>query len=132
MRRQQVTIDGNEAASYVAFKTNEVIAIYPITPSSNMGENADAWAAAGEKNIWGFTPKVREMQSEGGAAGAQIPISQITVEEKTIDPGPVTSLAVTVKGIDQPGTYSGNINLSVVPAESAAPTRAATRGRRGA
>src|SRR3954447_26888601 len=70
MKRQQVTIDGNEAASYVAFKTNEVIAIYPITPSSNMGENADAWAAVNEKNIWGVTPAVREMQSEGGAAGA--------------------------------------------------------------
>ncbi|HJQ35336.1 MAG TPA: pyruvate:ferredoxin (flavodoxin) oxidoreductase [Pyrinomonadaceae bacterium] len=69
MQRKQVTIDGNEAASYVAFKTNEVIAIYPITPSSNMGENADAWAAAHEKNIWGVTPVVREMQSEGGAAG---------------------------------------------------------------
>jgi pyruvate-ferredoxin/flavodoxin oxidoreductase len=70
MRREQVTIDGNEAAAYVAYKTNEVIAIYPITPSSNMGENADAWAAAGEKNIWGVVPRVREMQSEGGAAGA--------------------------------------------------------------
>src|SRR3712207_3404236 len=70
MGRQKVTIDGNEAASYVAFKTNEVIAIYPITPSSNMGENADAWAAEGQKNIWGVTPAVREMQSEGGAAGA--------------------------------------------------------------
>ncbi|HKC66081.1 MAG TPA: pyruvate:ferredoxin (flavodoxin) oxidoreductase, partial [Pyrinomonadaceae bacterium] len=70
MRRQQVTIDGNEAAAYIAYKTNEVIAIYPITPSSNMGESADAWAAAGEKNIWGMTPTVREMQSEGGAAGA--------------------------------------------------------------
>jgi pyruvate-ferredoxin/flavodoxin oxidoreductase len=70
MGRKQVTIDGNEAASYVAFKTNEVIAIYPITPSSNMGENADAWAAAGERNIWGVVPAVREMQSEGGAAGA--------------------------------------------------------------
>src|ERR687883_1951298 len=70
MSRQQVTIDGNEAAAYIAYKTNEVIAIYPITPSSNMGENADAWAAAGEKNIWGMTPLVREMQSEGGAAGA--------------------------------------------------------------
>src|SRR4051812_36198696 len=68
--RKQMMMDGNEAASYVAYKTNEVIAIYPITPSSNMGENADAWAAAGERNIWGFTPKVREMQSEGGAAGA--------------------------------------------------------------
>src|ERR671933_1973408 len=70
MPRKRITIDGNEAASYVAYKTNEVIAIYPITPSSNMGENADAWAAAGEKNIWGIVPRVREMQSEGGAAGA--------------------------------------------------------------
>ena len=67
--RQTVTIDGNEAAAYVAYKTNEVIAIYPITPSSPMGESADAWAAADEKNIWGMKPLVREMQSEGGAAG---------------------------------------------------------------
>ena len=67
--RQRVTIDGNEAAAYVAYKTNEVIAIYPITPSSNMGESADAWAAADQKNIWGMRPIVREMQSEGGAAG---------------------------------------------------------------
>jgi pyruvate-ferredoxin/flavodoxin oxidoreductase len=67
--RQTVTIDGNEAAAYVAYKTNEVIAIYPITPSSAMGESADAWAAASEKNIWGMSPLVREMQSEGGAAG---------------------------------------------------------------
>jgi pyruvate-ferredoxin/flavodoxin oxidoreductase len=64
-----VTIDGNEAAATVAYKTNEVIAIYPITPSSAMGEWADAWTAAGEKNIWGMKPLVREMQSEGGAAG---------------------------------------------------------------
>jgi pyruvate-ferredoxin/flavodoxin oxidoreductase len=68
--RKQTMMDGNEAASYVAYKTNEVIAIYPITPSSNMGENADAWAAEGRKNIWGVVPAVREMQSEGGAAGA--------------------------------------------------------------
>src|SRR5215218_7142482 len=67
--RKQIMMDGNEAASHVAYKTNEVIAIYPITPSSNMGENADAWAAEGRKNIWGITPAVREMQSEGGAAG---------------------------------------------------------------
>src|SRR5215213_1752951 len=67
--RQKVTIDGNEAAAYVAYKTNEVIAIYPITPSSAMGESADAWSAANQKNIWGMTPLVREMQSEGGAAG---------------------------------------------------------------
>ena len=67
--RHRVTIDGNEAAAYVAYKTNEVIAIYPITPSSPMGESADAWSAADEKNIWGMRPLVREMQSEGGAAG---------------------------------------------------------------
>jgi len=65
-----VTIDGNEAAAYVAHKTNEVIAIYPITPSSAMGEHADAWSARGQKNIWGTVPLVCEMQSEGGAAGA--------------------------------------------------------------
>ncbi len=70
MNKQQVTIDGNEAAAYVAYKTNEVIAIYPITPSSAMGEFSDAWSASEEKNIWGMTPFVREMQSEGGAAGA--------------------------------------------------------------
>ena len=66
---QRVTIDGNEAAAYVAYKTNEVIAIYPITPSSAMGESADAWSAADQKNMWGMRPLVREMQSEGGAAG---------------------------------------------------------------
>jgi len=70
MPRKKVTIDGNEAAAYVAHKVNEVIAIYPITPSSPMGEWADAWSAVGEKNIWGTVPSVVEMQSEGGAAGA--------------------------------------------------------------
>ncbi len=65
-----VTIDGNEAAAYVAYRVNEVCAIYPITPSSNMGEWADEWAAKGIKNIWGAVPTVAEMQSEGGAAGA--------------------------------------------------------------
>lgn len=63
-------MDGNEAAAYVAFRVNEVIAIYPITPSSNMGEWCDEWAAKGYKNIWGVTPTVVEMQSEAGAAGA--------------------------------------------------------------
>ena len=53
--KQKVTIDGNEAAAHVAYKTNEVIAIYPITPSSAMGESADAWSAADQKNIWGVT-----------------------------------------------------------------------------
>ncbi len=65
-----VTIDGNEAAAYVMYRVNEVAAIYPITPSSNMGEWADEWMAKGIKNIWGNVPSVVEMQSEGGAAGA--------------------------------------------------------------
>ncbi|MBN1657490.1 MAG: pyruvate:ferredoxin (flavodoxin) oxidoreductase, partial [Anaerolineae bacterium] len=68
--REKRAIDGNEAAAYVAHKINEVIAIYPITPSSPMGEHADAYSAAGEPNIWGTIPLVAEMQSEGGAAGA--------------------------------------------------------------
>lgn len=61
------TIDGNGAVASVAFRTSEVIAIYPITPSSTMAEQADAWAGNGLKNIWGDTPRVVEMQSEGGA-----------------------------------------------------------------
>ena len=70
MKRQQVMIDGNEAVAYTAYRLNEVIAIYPITPSSPMGEHADAWSAKGIKNIWGTVPIVMEMQAEGGAAGA--------------------------------------------------------------
>lgn len=62
-------MDGNEAAAHVAFRTNEVIAIYPITPASPMGEWADLWSVKNQKNIWGDVPKVVEMQSEGGAAG---------------------------------------------------------------
>jgi len=65
-----VTIDGNTAAAHVAHATNEVIAIYPITPSSVMGEISDAKSAKGEKNIWGTVPLVAELQSEGGASGA--------------------------------------------------------------
>ncbi|WP_345793778.1 pyruvate:ferredoxin (flavodoxin) oxidoreductase [Thauera sp. JM12B12] len=68
--KPMITIDGNEAAASVAFRASEVIAIYPITPSSNMGELADEWAAHGKTNIWGSVPRVVEMQSEGGAAGA--------------------------------------------------------------
>ncbi|AJF05486.1 pyruvate:ferredoxin (flavodoxin) oxidoreductase [Geoalkalibacter subterraneus] len=67
---KMVTIDGNTAAAHVAHATNEVCAIYPITPSSVMGEICDAKSAIGEKNIWGTIPKVVELQSEGGAAGA--------------------------------------------------------------
>jgi pyruvate-ferredoxin/flavodoxin oxidoreductase len=65
-----VTFDGNEAAASVAHRLSEVIAIYPITPSSAMGELADEWSAHGKSNLWGVVPTVVEMQSEGGAAGA--------------------------------------------------------------
>lgn len=70
MERKKVTIDGNEAAAYVAYLTNEVCAIYPITPSSPMGEWCDAWSAEGRKNIWNDIPIVSELQSEGGASGS--------------------------------------------------------------
>ena len=66
----KATIDGNQAAAHIAHKTNEVIAIYPITPASPMGELTDEWSAEGRKNIWGGVPEIIEMQSEGGAAGA--------------------------------------------------------------
>ncbi|MDO6435670.1 pyruvate:ferredoxin (flavodoxin) oxidoreductase [Flavitalea sp. BT771] len=69
-KSQLAIMDGNEAAAYIAYKTNEVCAIYPITPSSTMGEWADEWNAKGIKNIFGQVPKVIEMQSEAGAAGA--------------------------------------------------------------
>ncbi|HJW25895.1 MAG TPA: pyruvate:ferredoxin (flavodoxin) oxidoreductase, partial [Rhodocyclaceae bacterium] len=68
--KTMVTIDGNEAVAAVAFRLSEVIAIFPITPSSAMGELADEWAAGGRANLWGGMPRVVEMQSEGGAAGA--------------------------------------------------------------
>ncbi|MDZ7717648.1 MAG: pyruvate:ferredoxin (flavodoxin) oxidoreductase [Balneolaceae bacterium] len=69
MSKHMVTIDANEAAAYVAHKLSEVIAIYPITPASPMGEWSDEWSMAGKKNIWGTVPDVIELQSEGGAAG---------------------------------------------------------------
>jgi pyruvate-ferredoxin/flavodoxin oxidoreductase len=68
--RAYVTLDGNEAAAYVAHLVSEVIAIYPITPASPMGESADYWTARGRQNIFGSVPEVIEMQSEAGAAGA--------------------------------------------------------------
>lgn len=63
------TVDGNEAAAHVAHALSEVIAVYPITPASPMGELADGWSAAGRVNLWGSVPEVVEMQSEAGAAG---------------------------------------------------------------
>jgi pyruvate-ferredoxin/flavodoxin oxidoreductase len=70
MKKTVIMIDGNEATASVAHRLSEVIAIYPITPSSNMGEFADEWSAKGKPNLWGTVPLVVEMQSEGGAAGA--------------------------------------------------------------
>jgi pyruvate-ferredoxin/flavodoxin oxidoreductase len=70
MTRRMSIVDGNEAAASVAYRLSEVIAIYPITPSSPMGEWSDQWNSEKKKNIWGAIPDVIEMQSEGGAAGA--------------------------------------------------------------
>ena len=70
MSPQRVTIDGNDACAAVAYRLSDIIAIYPITPSSGMAEAADAWSAEGRPNLWGAVPSVVEMQSEGGAAGA--------------------------------------------------------------
>src|SRR6202043_1998451 len=70
MQRTWVTIDGNEAVAAIAHALSEVIAIYPITPSTTMGELSDAWSAEGQTNLWGTVPHVIEMQSEAGAAGA--------------------------------------------------------------
>ncbi|MDH3280015.1 MAG: pyruvate:ferredoxin (flavodoxin) oxidoreductase, partial [Gammaproteobacteria bacterium] len=69
MQQTTVTLDGNEATAYVAYRVNEVCAIYPITPSSPMADLADEWSAKGIPNLWGNIPEVVEMQSEGGAAG---------------------------------------------------------------
>ena len=69
MNKATITVDGNEAAARIAHLLNEVIAIYPITPSSTMGELADEWSATGRTNLWGVVPRVVELQSEGGAAG---------------------------------------------------------------
>src|SRR3954469_23421417 len=70
MSSQWITVDGNDACAAVAYQMSDVIAIYPITPSSGMAEAADAWSAAHRQNLWGAVPSVIEMQSEGGAAGA--------------------------------------------------------------
>src|SRR5438128_4045518 len=70
MERTWITVEGNEAAANVAHALSEVIAIYPITPSTPMGELSDAWSAEGRTNLWGTVPHVIEMQSEAGAAGA--------------------------------------------------------------
>ncbi len=69
-QERMITLDGNEAVASVAHRLSEVIAIYPITPSTSMGELSDEWSAKGRVNVWNTVPTVMEMQSEGGAAGA--------------------------------------------------------------
>ena len=70
LQRPKITIDGNEAIARVAYQLSEVVAIYPITPSSTMAELADQWSSERKPNLWGTVPVVQEMQSEAGAAGA--------------------------------------------------------------
>ena len=70
MAKKMKTMDGNTAAAHIAYALSDTAAIYPITPSSNMAEEAEQWAAAGKKNLFGQTVQVRQMQSEAGAAGA--------------------------------------------------------------
>jgi pyruvate-ferredoxin/flavodoxin oxidoreductase len=69
-KRTKLTLDGNEAVAHVAYRLNEVMAIYPITPSSTMAEWCDQWTSEGRRNLWGTIPGIIEMQSEGGAVGA--------------------------------------------------------------
>ena len=71
IKRRMETIDGNTAAAYVSYAFTEVAAIFPITPSSTMAELADEWSSQNKKNLFGEAVKVAEMQSEGGAAGAE-------------------------------------------------------------
>lgn len=68
--KNSVITDGNEAVASIAFRVSETIAIYPITPSSPMAENCEEWAVKGKKNIWGTTPSISQLQSEGGVAGS--------------------------------------------------------------
>jgi pyruvate-ferredoxin/flavodoxin oxidoreductase len=70
MTKRYVTCDANEAVASVAHRVSEVISVYPITPASAMGEFCDEWSAAGRENLWGQVPRIVQMQSEGGAAGA--------------------------------------------------------------
>ena len=76
MKRKIKTMDANEAVANVAYRVNEVIAIYPITPSSNMGEWADQWAAEGVPNIWGTIPHVMEMQRKVERRGQSMVLSR--------------------------------------------------------
>src|SRR5207249_9429398 len=91
MTKKMVTIEGNEAVAHVAYNTNEIIAIYPITPSSPMGEWSDAWSAEGRKNVWGTVASVTEMESEDGPVGA---------EHGALQTGAVSTTSTASHGLD--------------------------------
>ena len=82
MARKFKTMDGNNAAAYVSYAFTEVAGIYPITPSSPMADYVDQWAAQGQKNIFGTTVKVIEMQSEAGAAGTAVSYTHLDVYKR--------------------------------------------------
>ena len=92
--KNMVILDGNEAAASVAYRLTEVVAIYPITPSSPMAEWADQWRSEGKKNIWGALPIVEELQSEGGAAGGKsaAPLSLISGGQTRCDAKHITGV----------------------------------------
>lgn len=109
MSERQVTLDANEAVAYVAHKLSEVIAIYPITPASPMGEWADEWNMSGEKNLWGVAPEIIEMQSEAGAAGTM---------HGALQTGSLTTTFTASQGLllKMPNLYkiAGELNPAVV------------------
>ena len=96
---ERITVDGNEAAAMVAHNVSEVIAIYPITPASTMGELAEAWSAAGRTNLWGRIPTILELQSEGGAAGTIHSAAQAKRPDHDLHclPGPPADAAENVQ-----------------------------------
>ena len=95
MPGKMTTIDGNTAAAHVAYAFSDVAAIYPITPSSPMGESADSWAAVGRENIFGEQLRVIEMQSEAGAAGALHGALSAGAQVRVISPGSFSGSSVS-------------------------------------
>jgi len=119
MTRSRITIDGNEGVADVAYQASDVIAIYPITPSSPMSEWADQWATEGRRNIWGTVPSVVEMQSEGGAAGALHGALQAGAQATTFtaSQGLVGSRAGAVRKapVSSPRPFERRIQISRTP-----------------
>ena len=124
---RQIVVDGNEAAASVAHRLSEVIAIYPITPSSTMGELADSWSAHGRENIWGAVPQVMEMQSEGGAAGAVHGALQAGSLATTFTASQDGSYGVQLVASNGSGTASTPATLTIVVNNSLPYTPSALR-----